>query len=595
MKIIIIVLITITLCTCKTSPRDELLQAACDTFYAENLNDEVIKLCEQGYKNEKLKQQDLIILLLLELGAYGELGNLAKAEALFNAIDSTSILNNKELTYWYNSIGGLYYFRKNNFEKSMQMLNKSVEQSYSYKANALSYRLMARIHFSTGDANKASEYLAQSTDLFTKTKLNKSVGINHKLLGRHFTAKQDFNTAEKHFDIAINAMAKSNDSLELFYVYINMLDLQLRQKNYQKAKEQALKSSSFISHRTDNQALALLYNNLAEIEFLLNNYDSCRYYYQNTLNLPSGYISDIIRQGNAHIGISKSYLAQNNVAKACEWALKALQLATISNTSELQYNANVHLAAIYNKVGNSNAAYQHLSHANIYLQNLANESKKNTEIVYQSTINLLKVQGVADEIKAERQLYLFMVIAGFIIFILASVYGINTYRLLRSRNKTLKVLVDKNLQIIEDERKLNIALQQRLEFKKNNKRINEEEKYIHLYSECLQWLSADNNFARRDLSADIVARELNTNRDYLARAMAEQNTRFNELLSKIRVEEAIKILSSKCDKRRSYNLNIIAAEVGFNSNSVFIDAFRKQTGMTPAQFRETACNNVIYN
>ena len=33
-------------------------------------------------------------------------------------------------------------------------------------------------------------------------------------------------------------------------------------------------------------------------------------------------------------------------------------------------------------------------------------------------------------------------------------------------------------------------------------------------------------------------------------------------------------------------LMVLASEVGFNSNSVFIDAFRKVTGMTPTQFRE---------
>lgn len=589
MRFIYIVLITIILCTCKTSPSDDIMQAACDSFYAENLNEEVLELCEQGFKNEKLHKHDRIVLQLFELAAHGELGNLSKADSLFTNIDTTAVHNHKKLIYWYNSIGGLYYFRKNNYPKSLQMLNKSVEQNISEKANAQSYRLMARIHFSTGDANKASEFLAQSTELFSKTKLHKSVGINHKILGRQFAAKQDFNAAEKHFDIAIKAIAKSNDSLELFYVYINMLDLQLRQKNYQKAKEQAIKSEKYISQKTDNQALALLYNNFAEIEFLLNNLDSCKYYYHKTLELPTGFITENLRRGNACIGMSKAYLAQNDAANACEWALKALNISMLSNNAEVQHNANVQLSTIYNLQGNSNAAYHHLMSANNYLQNLANESRKNTETVYQSTIQLIKAQNEAQEIKAEKQLYIFMLIAGFVFFILIATYGVNTYRLLRSRNKTLKVLVDKNLQIIEDERKLNMALQQRIAFKINNKRISEEEKHIHLYSECLQWLSTNKNFARRDLNADTVARELNTNRDYLARAMAEQNTRFNELLSKMRVDEAIKILTSKCDKRRSYNLNIIAAEVGFNSNSVFIDAFRKQTGMTPAQFRATAC------
>ncbi|MBV5343881.1 hypothetical protein JZU68_09895, partial [bacterium] len=103
------------------------------------------------------------------------------------------------------------------------------------------------------------------------------MAINHKVIGRHFVSKNDFRKAEDHFDLAEKGLVESNDSLELFFIYINMLDLQLRQKQYARAKQFATKSAGCVSQKTDRQALALLYNNLGEIEFLLNNYDSSHY------------------------------------------------------------------------------------------------------------------------------------------------------------------------------------------------------------------------------------------------------------------------------------------------------------------------------
>ena len=110
-----------------------------------------------------------------------------------------------------------------------------------------------------------------------------------------------------------------------------------------------------------------------------------------------------------------------------------------------------------------------------------------------------------------------------------------------------------------------------------------------LFNELNNWLINEKHYFRKDLTAEIIARELGTNRDYLSRAISSQNTHFNELINKYRVEEAIQILGNKCDKRNKYNINVIASDVGFKSMSVFIDAFRKQTGMNPAQFRATAC------
>jgi AraC-like DNA-binding protein len=482
-------------------------------------------------------------------------------------------------------------FRTNNYPKAYVVLSQVISKKNDDRAKALAFRLLARIHFNSGDSNKATEYLAQSTDLFTKAKLRKSVAINHKILGRYYANKKEFVKATERFEMAKTGLETANDSIELFYVHINLIAMKIFQGKYAEAKELAKKNSVYITDKTDRQALALLYNNQGEIEFLLQNYDSCRMYYHKTLELPLGYITDILRRGNACIGISKAYMAEKKQLQSLQFAHQALQLSKMSDLPELQYNANRNLAELYQTIGQFEKANFFLNQATPYLEELGKKSVENSETVYQSTINRIKLENDANKIKAEKQVYVFLFVFGTIFSILIFIYSISTYRLLRSRNQVLKALVKKNLQLIDDERKLNEALHIQLSTKKLTRKSTDEDKDLLLYNELTDWLTQGKQFLRKDLTAEIVARELGTNRDYLSRAVSSQQLHFNELINKYRIEEAVKILSNKCDKRNKYNLNIIASDVGFKSMSVFIEAFRKQTGMNPAQFRSTACSD----
>ncbi len=58
---------------------------------------------------------------------------------------------------------------------------------------------------------------------------------------------------------------------------------------------------------------------------------------------------------------------------------------------------------------------------------------------------------------------------------------------------------------------------------------------------------------------------------------------FNAYLNKFRVDESIRLMREDTDR----SLLSIAFAVGFNSKSVFYDAFTKQTGLSPARYRKT--------
>lgn len=91
---------------------------------------------------------------------------------------------------------------------------------------------------------------------------------------------------------------------------------------------------------------------------------------------------------------------------------------------------------------------------------------------------------------------------------------------------------------------------------------------------------------RSEIDLNSAAWELGTNRSYLSNAINAQGIRFTELINQYRIKEVLKIFEDKNDDRNSYNLDEIAAAVGFRTKSVFFESFHKETGMTPGQFRE---------
>lgn len=585
---IVFVLFVIVCCQHSDSNMPLVLEQATALFYSENHNEEVIAETTHILAS-KPNSEVKTLALLLQAGAYCELSQLDSANAIIKRLDINKIKLNKKIYFWYNAIHGLQLFRSNNYPEAYKVLSLVLKENIDRRATALSLRLLARIHFNAGDSNIATEFLAQSTELFQKAGLTKSVAINHKILGRYYANKKEFAKATEQFEIAKAGLEKANDSIELFYIHINLIGMKIFQGKHAEAKELAKNNAVYITQNTDRQALALLYNNQGEIELLLHNYDSCRMYYHKTLAMPLGYITDMLRRGNACIGISKAYMAEKNNPLALQFAEQAINISTTSDLPELQYNATINISELYKTMGQFDKAYSYLNEAVPYLDEQAKKSVENSETVYKSTINFIRIENEANEMKKEKSFYVFFIIFSIIFTLIIGIYSITTYRLLRSRNSVLKALVRKNLELIDDERKLNEALHKQLIPKKLTRKSTDEEKDLQLFNNFTDWLLQGKQFTRKDLTLDTVARELSTNREYLSRAISSQQLHFNELINKYRIEEAIKAMTNTCDKRHKFSLNSIASDVGFKSNSVFIDAFRKQTGMNPAQFRATAC------
>lgn len=562
------------------------LTKAIDLFYEENKNDSVLLLlCAPSLqKPEWCDVQNTFM-----AAALCEKGEIDSARIVFNRV--RPVKRNKQFMYYYQSVSGLIDFRQNNnkeaYEKLLSVVN---EDTQDLRTLALNQRIIGRIMKSYNDYKDAIEWDLRSVQNFEKAGLEKSAAVSNKFLGSVCVKVNYFDDAEKYLNRAKAIFDKHKDYAELFYVHIVFIDLHIHQNNLDSAIFHAHQALNLNNVKHDLQMQSHLYNNLGEIEMLRGNYRNALEMFQKTLALEGQYFGEPKRKQFAYFSIGKIYNKLDQLEKVKQYLLLA-QGVTDKTQSKTRFEiyremAKMHAPTDYVKTrayidSTVKKVNDYYSSQNINIVNsfMAQQELEQTKHNFEHLKNKAKVRNIAAII--------FSLLASIIITILL----VNA-KIRKDKSALLKELVKKTLALLDEEKELNRSIQEKSKCMNRNKiKPSDDEKLKIIYSDLHVWLEEDNNFQRNDLNIELVAKEIGTNRDYLSRAISEHNYHFTEVINKYRVNEAIKILSSPTDKRSKYSLHNVAYEVGFNSPSVFIDAFRKQTGMTPGQFRNKALEN----
>ncbi len=98
-------------------------------------------------------------------------------------------------------------------------------------------------------------------------------------------------------------------------------------------------------------------------------------------------------------------------------------------------------------------------------------------------------------------------------------------------------------------------------------------------------METEKSFTDPKLTLPLLANRLSINSRYLSQVINENlGQNFYDFINGYRIAEAQKKLTDP-DKDK-YTIEAIAFEVGFNSKAAFYSTFKKQTNMTPSQYRE---------
>lgn len=96
----------------------------------------------------------------------------------------------------------------------------------------------------------------------------------------------------------------------------------------------------------------------------------------------------------------------------------------------------------------------------------------------------------------------------------------------------------------------------------------------------------DKRFLDSQISLETIASELEVSKGHLSRLIhSELNTSFTDYINLLRIDEAKSHLINPSFS--NYTLAAIGLEAGFNSKSTFYSTFKKITGLTPLQFKNS--------
>jgi len=111
-----------------------------------------------------------------------------------------------------------------------------------------------------------------------------------------------------------------------------------------------------------------------------------------------------------------------------------------------------------------------------------------------------------------------------------------------------------------------------------------------LYNNIIKYLEKNKPFKNPDFNARELAKALNSNVNYISRAInAGTDGDFHTLLNKFRINYAKAMLDGGAMKK--YTIDYIYTEAGYKYRSTFNSAFKLITGMTPSDYASQSNTN----
>lgn len=436
----------------------------------------------------------------------------------------------------------------------------------------------------------------------------------------YFSAIQKYDQASKLTnDIAIKVthlerigviyfdIRKYNQSVHYYNDALQLVDTyEFESKNFMKYLLEADLGASYLQLKQYSAAISNLQKALQCQTF--NNRDKGTIYN----NIGSAYLSvDSLDKADLYINKAISMLdAINNVdvklaflnTKA-ELLIKKQQRSQLSGlineisklVNEVQdyyivYDSYQLLSDYYEKSGNYKKSNEYLKKWITANDSISNKEFVNKisefQFIYETERKEQQITLQQSIIKHKDRFIVLSIIAGTVIFAALLVI----YILYKIRNKAYKLLVYQSLkntlnaQVVKKDDNTNE--EDGCEILSNNSAPDEElKRQIKISLNEQLDLKV---FVEPNLILKVLAEKCNTNRSYLSQYIHEQYAmNFNTFINMLRINEAKRILS---DKKNDLPLKELYLRLGYNSYSVFNEAFKKHVGVTPAFYLKTIKN-----
>lgn len=315
------------------------------------------------------------------------------------------------------------------------------------------------------------------------------------------------------------------------------------------------------------------------------NMGEAREYFSRQLSMVGDSWADNRYKLIAYLNLAETYRRENNLSRAAEEYKKALEISDKDDIRDLSAHICGLLSEIYASLGNKE---EEMLYHKDYVEKIS--AIHNSRLSMVGEMNYLNDLRKEEENRREAQLkqkaqqYL---IIGVIIILLVVIFF--TVLILR-QNKRLKehnrLLFERYQNVLEstslkeDEKYSNIKL------------TNDQRK--GLIDRIGTVLEDADTICRQDFSLKDLAKMVDSNTTYVSRIINEDyGMTFANLLGNRRVREACRRIND--DRYANITIEAIANNVGFKSRTAFLNAFKREVGISPSEYIRMARNKKLVN
>ncbi len=387
-------------------------------------------------------------------------------------------------------------------------------------------------------------------------------------------------------------------------LYIALTKSSMRAEEYKKALYYGHKGIELSNLNKDEDAKAYLYNYLGETNIALGNYTKASELLDEAWKKAYEMESARSQLPFINLNLAKLYYHNGNYKKA-------IDILEIIEAEEQKKNTNFFsLEDMYKYLGKSYKAID--TKKSLYYFEKANEVyNRNDKQQNEIGVDIIKKydrQALKEELnKAEKTskktktvLYVSILLAVIVVIGLISFYKRREKDNQRKFTAILKNLEEEKEEILEKVDQVAKATKKEIKQLTENGVKETDAKEVEIIDETkerllkkLQSFEAKESYLSKHSSLNEVAKKLKTNTSYLSKLVnAHKGKSFTAYITDLRVNYAIKRL--KNDKKfRSYTIDSIAQEIGFNRSESFSRAFKNKTGLYPSYFIKNLDNQNI--
>lgn len=169
------------------------------------------------------------------------------------------------------------------------------------------------------------------------------------------------------------------------------------------------------------------------------------------------------------------------------------------------------------------------------------------------------------------------VVRGLTVFLLVDIIGVLFFLYVEKR-KAFALLVEKN----KDCASRPVISTTSIHFAEDGVESPQEK---HIVEQLQQLFEKDKVYLDSELNIDYLSSQIGVNRTVLSRVINRHvGCTFPTLLNHYRINEAIRLLSNS--ETQNYKMEAISTMSGYNNRQVFHAAFKKETGLTPMEFKK---------